>query len=470
MKFMRIKGTLAVLGVLALFLAGFTGTAQAEAKNVILMISDGMGYNTMAATDFYVNSKAVYETFPVKYGMSTYEMEKTSTGDPILKGYAASQAWTDYSYVKQDATDSASAATAMATGVKTFNGKINVDITDNPLVNITQIASVAGKSTGVVTSVQFSHATPAGMVAHNISRNNYAEIANEMIKHSNLDVIMGAGHPDYNDNNQLRSTKNYTYVGGETTWNALKTGGYYNWTLIDTRAQFEALQTGATPDKVIGVAQVATTLQQSRTSSGTNLLPGTDAVNANVPTLEVMTKGALNVLDNNPEGFFVMIEGGAVDWANHANDITRMIEEQIDFNNSVQAVIDWVNANSSWDETLLIVTADHECGDLHGPNSKDLGQFTALVDNGGGNLPGYQYGSGDHTNSLVPLFAIGAGSELFNLYADEYDSMRGWYVDNTEIFMVMNGQMVHTPIPGSVLLLGSGLLGLGILRGKRKAA
>ncbi len=459
----------AMLVVTALLLAAMAGTAAAEAKNIILMISDGMGYNTLAATDFYVNSKAVFESFPVKYGVSTYEVEKTASGDPIVKGYDAGQAWTNYNYVKQDATDSASAATAIATGVKTYNGYINVDITKDPLVNIAQIAAVAGKSTGVVTSVQFSHATPAGMVAHNVSRNNYSEIANEMIKHSNLDVIMGAGHPFYTDNGALRATPNYTYVGGEATWNALKAGDYYGWTLIDTKASFEALQTGDTPNKVIGVAQVATTLQQSRASSGKDLLPGTDPYNANVPTLEVMTRGALNVLDNDQDGFFLMIEGGAVDWANHANDITRMIEEQLDFNNSVQAVVDWVNAYSNWNETLLIVTADHECGFLWGPNSKDLGLFTALVNNGEGNLPGYQYGSGDHTNSLVPLFAIGAGSELFHLYADEYDSMRGWYLDNTEIFMVMNAQIVHTPIPGSVLLMGSGLVGMGLLRWRKAA-
>ncbi len=88
-----------------------------------------------------------------------------------------------------------------------------------------------------------------------------------------------------------------------------------------------------------------------------------------VPTLEEMTKAALNILDDDPDGLFLMIEGGAVDWASHANQSGRMIEEHIDFDNSVQAVVDWVQKNSNWGETLLIVTSDHETGYLTGPGS-----------------------------------------------------------------------------------------------------
>jgi alkaline phosphatase len=82
-----------------------------------------------------------------------------------------------------------------------------------------------------------------------------------------------------------------------------------------------------------------------------------------------MTSAAINVLDNNPDGFFLMIEGGAADWASHANQSGRVIEEQIAFEKAIETVIEWVNKNSTWDDTLLIVTSDHETGYITGPDS-----------------------------------------------------------------------------------------------------
>ena len=175
-----------------------------------------------------------------------------------------------------------------------------------------------------------------------------------------------------------------------------------------------------------------------------------------------MTTGALNVLHKNANGFFLMVEGGAVDWASHANQLDRMIEEQMDFNASVQAVMAWVNANSNWHDTLLIVTADHETGDLWGTGSGLPATFNDVVNHGAGVLPGATFNSGDHTNSLVPLYAIGAGAELLAGYADQWDPVRGFYVDNTEIFQVMNGNPV--PVPAAIWFLGSGLAGLGLWR------
>ena len=96
-------------------------------------------------------------------------------------------------------------------------------------------------------------------------------------------------------------------------------------------------------------------------------IPANDTpLNTTVPSLALMTKGALNVLDNDPDGFFVMIEGGAVDWANHANQLGRLIQEQNDFNDAVDVAIDWIKANGGFEKNLLIVTGDHETGYLDG--------------------------------------------------------------------------------------------------------
>jgi alkaline phosphatase len=126
------------------------------------------------------------------------------------------------------------------------------------------------------------------------------------------------------------------------------------WTMIDSLADWQSLAEGPTPKRLFGLAPVATTLQQDRPGD-TLVHPFGVELIKNVPSLRHMTRVALNVLDNNPNGFFMMIEGGAVDWASHSNQMGRLIEEQIDFNRAVEAVVAWIDSTSSWSETLLII-------------------------------------------------------------------------------------------------------------------
>ena len=121
-----------------------------------------------------------------------------------------------------------------------------------------------------------------------------------------------------------------------------------------------------------------------------------------------------------------------------------MIEEQIDFLEAVEAVVAWVESHGGWDDTLLILTADHETGLLWGPKS-DKVAFQPLVDHGPGKMPGMKYNSHGHSNSLVPLYARGAGSQRFadlvrgtDATAASVWSVSGRYVDNTDIFAVLN--------------------------------
>lgn len=420
---------------------------EARVKNIVLMVSDGCGYNHVEAVDYYqagMKRAQAYERFPVRLGMSTYEYEYVGGGYELL-GYDPQKAWNDFEYVKTFAADSASAATAMSTAHKTRDGAVGVDINGDPLHHLAQRAEELGMATGVVTSVPWSHATPAAFIAHSHDRDDYQAIAVEMIESSATDVIMGCGHPWYDDDGKPKASPSYRYVGGEDTWNALMAGtagtavdadhnGVLDdaWTLVCERSQFQALASGPTPKRVCGTARAYSTLQQKRRGDG-GAAPYIVPLNQDVPTLAEMTEAALNVLDDDGDGFFLMVEGGAVDWASHANQGGRMIEEQVSFNEAVEAVIAWVNKNSDWDETLLVVTADHECGYLCGPGSAAARSVLPLANNGAGNVPGLEWNSGDHTNSLVPLYAMGRTSQLLHLYADECDPVRGLYVDNVEL-------------------------------------
>ncbi len=149
-----------------------------------------------------------------------------------------------------------------------------------------------------------------------------------------------------------------------------------------------------------------------------------------------MSRAALNVLDNDKDGFFLMIEGGAVDWAGHANQTGRLIEEQTDFNKTVEAVMAWVARYSNWGETLLVVTGDHETGNLWGPGSgmvDGLARYAPIINRGPGKVPGVQWNSGDHTNQLIPLFAKGKSADFLKTYVRASDPVRGAYIDNTDL-------------------------------------
>jgi alkaline phosphatase len=344
----------------------------------------------------------------------------------------------------------------MSTGQKTYDGAIGVDIRRKPLVHAWQLAELRGKATGIVTSVQWSHATPAGFVAHNVSRSNYAEIAREIITESATDVVMGCGHPAFDaDGVAVKKPKTFKYVGGEAVWNALVDGtagadadgdGQNDpWHLVQTRDEFRALMTGPTPKRVCGVAQVHKTLQQER--RGDVNVPFAAPLVESVPTLAEMTLAALNVLDDDPDGFCLMVESGAVDWASHDNQLGRMVEAQIAMNRMVEAVVEWVEQHSSWDDTLVIVTGDHETGHLTSAPSGvqsllSLGSIPdvslPLKSNGPGTLPAMQWNSGNHTNSLIPIYAKGAGTHLLGPLARKTDPRRGAYLDNADVGRVVN--------------------------------
>jgi alkaline phosphatase len=458
MTLLIISLTLLLAGVSCQTASGPVGNEIPKPKNIIYFVSDGMGFNHLLATNFYQYGESdmqVYEQADwLHLAQATNNLGYISDGDTIYtNGYSPRSAWMDADYLMQDYTDSGAAATALSTGEKTLSAHLGISFYGDTLMHISQAAKALGKSIGVVSSVPLSHATPAGFVAHNSSRHNYGEIANYMFFHTKLDVIMAPGHPLYNDNGEVAEAS-YRYVGSPVIWDQLAAndgltelkdddqvfyvqdvngdGVLDPWTFIEDREDFIALASGPVPKRVLGVPKVRSTLHQGRQREEMAEIPFEQPLNENVPRLEELTRASLNVLGQNSEGFFVMVEGGAVDWASHDNHLGRMIEEQIDFNNSVSAAVEWVEANSSWDETLIIVTSDHECGYLTGPGHPDPVN-DPVVNNGKGILPEAKWNFSSHTNVLVPFYAKGLGSAVFTNFAGENDPVRGPYLHNTDI-------------------------------------
>jgi len=432
-------------------------------KNIIFLVSDGMGYNHVLATNFYEHGEAYAQVYEqddwVRLASSTYPAITRIDGLDTLfgTGYNPRLAWEDPDYLPRDYTGSAESATALSTGDKTFSASIGIGVNGDTLTHLSQAAKEMGKSIGVVVSVPFNHATPAGFVAHNRSRHNYDELAYYMLFNTRLDVIMGAGNPDYDDNGQPRE-RNPRYFGKEELWEQLLAndgrtefevedqtyrvtdadgnGQRDPWTLVQDREDFIAMASGETPKRVLGIPKAYSTIHYNREMAEDETMPFTQPLNENVPTLEEMTKASLNILGQNPEGFFVMIEGGAVDWAGHDNHLGRMIEEQTDFHRSVDAVVEWVETHSSWEETLVIVTSDHETGYLTGPDHPNpVNQ--AVFNRGQGNLPEHKWNYDSHTNMLVPLFAKGPGADLLERMAGEMDPVHGPFIQHSDIANVL---------------------------------
>jgi alkaline phosphatase len=279
---------------------------------------------------------------------------------------------------------------------------------------------------------------------------------------------MGTGNPDYTNAGALRTTPDHAWIG-PSDWGPLKAGNHGSgFRLIQTRAEFDALAANAAAptERLIGVARSFDSHQFNRpgaapaTETPFSVPPRTD-----VPALRTMAQGALNILDNNPNGMFLVVEGGAVDRAMHANNFGRMVEEMSEFNQTARFISDYLDANTSgnnWSNTLVIVTADHDHL-LLGPNS-DTNPFDALLNRGAGTVPGYKWQHTSHSNQLIPLFARGPGAELFSQYADQLDTYtdgqgrtfgRGLYLDQTEIYQVMV-RAAAVPEPSAVALSALG--------------
>ncbi|MDK8193071.1 alkaline phosphatase [Paenibacillus sp. UMB7766-LJ446] len=300
-----------------------------QIKNIIFLIGDGMGTAYTSAYRY------------IKDDLSTKVMERTAF-DPYLVG--AQMTYPDDD--TQNVTDSASAATAMSAGVKTYNAAIAVDNDQTEVKTVLEQAKENGKSTGLVATSEITHATPAAFGAHDISRKNMDAIADdyydEMINGEHkLDVLLGGGKSNF-----VREDRDLTKEFQEAGFSYVTDRSAL---IADTNEQILGLFADGGLDKMI-----------DRTSE--------------TPSLAEMTNTAIDRLSTNENGFFLMVEGSQIDWAGHDNDIVGAMSEMEDFAGAFQAAIDFAKKDG---ETLVVATADHSTGGL--TLGKD-GEYNFFVD------------------------------------------------------------------------------------------
>ena len=375
------------------------------------------------------------------------------------------------------ATDSASAGTAISTGIKTDEGNIAWETKDPANGQLTTIVETLraeeGFAIGVASTVPFSHATPATFVSHNVSRNNYYEIAHEILFQVQPDVVIGGG---YNNSNFARATKvDVNKNGYNDDYDAFvnDTDG--------TSYVFVQRETGTDGGDALADAAAEVDLAASEKlfglfgTSGGNFedyevadTPGTPTITRSTgdatptvdedPTLTEVTNASLSVLNQDPDGFFVMIEQGDIDWSNHANDYENMVGGVYDLEQAVMAAEQYVETGSngiSWENTLIIVTSDHSNSYMHAQSELGEGDLPYQT---GTNYPDGEvtYGTGGHTNELVSIYARGAGSELFEEYAGEIYAGTD-IIDNTQIYDVMMTAAKEAGVDHVILFIGDGM-------------
>ena len=470
------------------------------ANYVILMISDGWGIKHIEATGKYTGRTPVYRSWDL-YWVSTY---------PAGGSYDMELAWSDFDYVKRGATDSAASATAMYTGTKTKLARVSVSPDGQRLFSIAEKAKMLNMAVGAVTTVQISHATPGAWYAHNDYRFNSYAIAEEGLFG---DPQATYGKWDWNQRVRHLGQKVFKwlprsreifkdlYAGAHGASDPIEVligadgVGYLGESYLNERIRERLRSESSQPDKhtliesvdgedngvrLIGTAENGNITKLVGLFGHSYRLADGSGYNPENPTLAEMTSAALKVLGRSSNGFALLVEGGSVDYAGHDNNMGRMLGEQIDFDSAVEAVVDWVEdpANgSNWQNTLVIVTGDHETGYLTaGPgifSDRSLGEVNErtlsleqIVESSGyraswEDINGdseiddnetvyWAWNSNTHINSLIPLYTKGFHSELFANFATNKDPVRGSYIDNTNVHHVMDTVMSRPSVSEDV--------------------
>ncbi len=326
-----------------------------RSRNILLFLGDGMGPEQIRAAAMYEGGPRgtlPFESFPYRGTVSTQNAEG-------------------------GVTDSAAAATAIATGARVSNGVVSVALPGDgrDLPTLLECLRAAGRSAGLVTTTGITHATPAAFGAHEASRENRASIAADYLRGSRPELLFGGAE----------------YVDPP----AAEGGGYR---VVTDREGLLALN----PEEV----------ERVWGQFGEGDMPYEKDGLGGLPHLREMTGAAIRILGNDPDGFFLLVEGGRIDPACHDHDLEGAVLETLEFSRSVDEALRWAQGR---DDTVILVTADHETGGLR-----------LLRESGPGVLPEVAWETAGHTAREVPVYGWGAAA------AEVSGSLR-----NDELFRIL---------------------------------
>lgn len=371
-------------------------SAQQKAKYVFYFIGDGMGFNHVSVTEYWLGyTEGVFDSRPLAFSQF-----------PVL-GWAVTHSASNL------ITDSAAAGTALSTGSKTDNGMLGVTPDTTMLESIASKIHNAGYKVGISSTVGINHATPGAFYGHSASRSDYYDIAME---------IPGSGFEFFAGGGVIESTGE---DGDKTSvYDLIEKNGYI---IAEGMEEFHSMKTSA--EKMM--------LLQEDGRTKTELPYAIDMKEGDMTQADLVKASIDFLYDRESPGFFVMSEGGRIDWASHGNDTKAMIFETLSLSDAVAEAVKFYNEHP--DETLIVVTADHETGGLtmswkSGYNvyfdkienidkSKDFASDEERKEmDEASHAAHIGWTTGDHSGANVPVFAIGAGSSLFS-----------GRMDNTEI-------------------------------------
>jgi alkaline phosphatase len=391
------------------------------ARNVILLIGDGMGQAHRFAAQLLAagrDGRLAMDRLPYVGQMATLSADATSF-----------------------VTDSAAAATAIATGVKTRNGSVSIDLNEQERTTILELARDSGRSVGLVSTCQITDATPAAFAAHVPHRADQSEVARQYIERTRVDVILGGGAAHW-----------YPYGAALPRNLAVGATGRGIGSNGDLIAQ--ARQHGY--EFVVDAAALRASLDRRQHEPGSPLLglfaaqeffvqtaEGFGAIYDPPVALADLTSAAIEILSQNPNGFFLMVEESAIDRMAHRNNAPLTLKGVLELDRAVQVALAYATRAH---DTLVIVTADHECGGLAVAGSEDQpypyepggGLLDTMLAGEDGPFPvadaGYSFVVGwattGHTAAPVPITSIGPGGECLT-----------GSIENTDLFHAMANAM-----------------------------
>lgn len=316
-------------------------------KNIILMIGDGMGLSQITAASIANGKLLTIET------IKNVGLVKTHSTKLI--------------------TDSAASATAIATGKKTYNGAIAMGVNQDTLKTILEYVKDGGWKTGIVTTATATHATPAAFYGHQPKRSKVNRKIAAQFMNQNIEVLMGGGWTYFKDG-----------LDGRDLIKEAQDKGYFVTNKIDTNDKY-------IPQKMLCLISP-------------KLPPKRKERNGFLPQA---THKSIQILNKYNQNFFLVIEGGQIDWGGHENKTDYIIDEILDFDAAVKQALDFARKDKN---TLVIVTADHETGGF----SVNQGSIKDKTVKG-------KFTTDYHTATMVPIFAYGPGASLFRGVMDNSD-------------------------------------------------